>query len=36
MGAFNDLLAALRIRNLEVALDEYMRFGLEKGVFLAS
>jgi hypothetical protein len=36
MGAFNFQLAALRIENLEFALDEYLRFGLEAGVLLAS
>lgn len=36
MGAFNYLLQALRIRDLKTAIDEYLRFGLEAGVFLVT
>jgi hypothetical protein len=36
MGAFNHLLQAHRISDLKSALDEYLRFGLEAGVFLVS
>ena len=35
MGAWHFLGAPLRLRNLRLALDEYLRFGLEAGVFLA-
>lgn len=33
MGAFNFLKQAHRLANLRVMLDEYMRFGLEAGIF---
>ncbi|GIV60248.1 MAG: hypothetical protein KatS3mg043_1337 [Rhodothermaceae bacterium] len=33
MGAFNQLKEALREANLRTALDEYLRFGLESGIF---
>lgn len=36
MGAFNHLLQAHRISDLKAALDEYLRFGLEAGVFLVT
>jgi hypothetical protein len=36
MGAFNHLLQAHRISDLRSALDEYLRFGLEAGVFLVT
>ena len=36
MGAFHDLFAAQRETNLRVRLDEYLRFGLEAGIFFAS
>jgi putative methionine-R-sulfoxide reductase with GAF domain len=36
MGAFNHLLQAHRISDLKSALDDYLRFGLEVGVFLVS
>lgn len=36
MGSFNYLLQAHRIRDLKYALDEYLRFGLEAGVFLVT
>jgi hypothetical protein len=36
MGAFHDLFQPQRISNLRTRLDEYLRFGLEAGVFLAS
>jgi hypothetical protein len=36
MGAFNHLLQAHRISDLKSALDEYLRFGLEVGVFLVT
>jgi hypothetical protein len=36
MGAFNHLLQAHRISDLKSALDEYLRFGLEAGVFLVT
>jgi hypothetical protein len=34
MGAWHFLQTPLRLRNLRLALDEYLRFGLEAGVFL--
>ena len=34
MGAWHFLQAPQRMRNLRLALDEYLRFGLEAGVFL--
>jgi hypothetical protein len=34
MGAWHFVQAPLRLRNLRVALDEYLRFGLEAGVFM--
>jgi hypothetical protein len=36
MGAFHDLFAPQRETNLRIRLDEYLRFGLEAGVFHAS
>jgi hypothetical protein len=36
MGAFHDLYQPQRETNLRVRLDEYLRFGLEAGVFYAS
>jgi len=35
MGAWRFLYAPRRLRNLRLALDEYLRFGMEAGVFLA-
>jgi hypothetical protein len=34
MGAFNNLYQPQRIKNLESALDEYLRFGMEAGTIL--
>jgi hypothetical protein len=34
MGAWHFAQAPLRLRNLRMALDEYLRFGLEAGVFI--
>ena len=34
MGAWHFVQAPLRLRNLRVALDEYLRFGLEAGAFI--
>ena len=36
MGAFNHLLQPQRMRDLKSALNEYLRFGLEAGVFLVT
>ena len=36
MGAFHDLYQPQREANLSSSLDEYLRFGLEAGIFLAS
>jgi hypothetical protein len=36
MGAFHDVFAPQRDTNLRIRLDEYLRFGLEAGVFHAS
>jgi hypothetical protein len=36
MGAFHFLQVSGRLANLRIALDEYLRFGLEAGVFFAS
>ena len=36
MGAFHDLYQPQREINLRVRLDEYLRFGLEAGIFYAS
>jgi hypothetical protein len=36
MGAFHDLYQPQRETNLRVRLDEYLRFGLEAGIFYAS
>ena len=33
MGAFHDLFEPQRITNIQVRLDEYLRFGLEAGIF---
>ena len=34
MGAWHFLQAPQRLRNLQIALDEYLRFGLEAGVIV--
>jgi len=36
MGAFHDLFRPQRASNLQTRLDEYLRFGLEAGIFFAS
>jgi hypothetical protein len=36
IGAFHFLQQAQRLQNLRASLDEYLRFGLEAGVFLVS
>jgi hypothetical protein len=36
MGAFSLIKQALRVANLRAGLDEYLRFGLEAGIFFAS
>jgi hypothetical protein len=36
MGAWHFLQAPQRVRNLRLALGEYLRFGLEAGIFFAS
>jgi len=36
MGAFHDLQQPQRVTNLHIRLDEYLRIGLEAGVFFAS
>lgn len=36
MGAFHDLYQPQRVSNLRARLDEYLRFGLEAGIFYAS
>ncbi len=36
MGAFHDLYQPQRETNLRVRLDEFLRFGLEAGIFYAS
>ena len=36
MGAFHDLFQPQRVANLRARLDEYLRFGLEAGIFVAS
>jgi hypothetical protein len=36
MGAFNHLLQRHRLANLEACLEEYLRFGMEAGVFLVT
>jgi hypothetical protein len=36
MGAFNHLFQPQRIADLRQSLDEYLRFGLEAGVFLVT
>jgi hypothetical protein len=36
MGAFHDLYQPQRIKNLQVRLTEYLRFGLEAGIFFAT
>jgi hypothetical protein len=36
MGAFHDLYQPQREANLSASLTEYLRFGLEAGIFLAS
>jgi hypothetical protein len=36
MGAFHDLYQPQRETNLRIRLDEYLRFGLEAGIFYES
>ena len=36
MGAFNHLFNPQRIKNLSSAIDEYIKFGLEAGIFLVT
>jgi hypothetical protein len=36
MGAFNFLQQGHRLKNLRSSLDEYLRFGLEAGVFFVT
>lgn len=36
MGAFHDQYQSQKISNLQTRLDEYMRFGMKAGIFLAS
>jgi hypothetical protein len=36
MGAFSLLQQPQRLKNLEVALEEYLRFGLEAGIFFVT
>jgi hypothetical protein len=36
MGAFHDLYQPQRVSNLRTRLDEYLRFGMEAGIFYAS
>jgi hypothetical protein len=36
MGAFQDLYQPQRKANLRARLDEYLRFGLDAGIFYAS
>lgn len=36
MGAFHQLYQAQRVSNLRIRLDEYLRFGMEAGIFFAS
>jgi hypothetical protein len=36
MGVFHDLYQPQREANLRARLDEYLRFGLEAGIFFAS
>lgn len=36
MGAFHDLYQPQRVANLRARLDEYLRFGLEAGIFFAT
>jgi hypothetical protein len=36
IGAFSLVKQALRVANLRASLDEYLRFGLEAGMFFAS
>jgi hypothetical protein len=36
MGAFHNLYQPQRQANLRARLDEYLRFGLEAGIFFAS
>ena len=36
LGAFHGLYQPQRVANLRAALDEYLRFGLEAGIFYAS
>lgn len=36
MGVFHDLYGPLRTTNLQIRLDEYLRFGLEAGIFFVT
>ncbi len=36
MGAFHHLFQPQRVKNLRTRLDEYLRFGMEAGIFIAS
>ena len=36
MGAFHDLYQPQREANVRTSLDEYLRFGLEAGIFFAT
>ena len=36
MGAFCMLQQPQRLANLQIALDEYLRFGLEAGIFFVT
>ena len=36
MGAFHDLFQPQRLAGLRASLNEYLRFGFEAGIFLAS
>jgi hypothetical protein len=36
MGVFHDVFAPQRESNLKIRLQEYLRFGLEAGVFYAT
>jgi hypothetical protein len=36
MGAFHNLYQPQRVSNLKTRLDEYLRFGMEAGIFYAS
>jgi hypothetical protein len=36
MGAFHFLQQVQRVRNVRASLDEYLRFGLEAGIFFVT